>query len=180
MGDGNVLLVVAAAVVFPPLLVAGGYHLLRTGRLALVLVTHGWPVKLSRPASVLLAIAEAGLGATGTAGVVLGPVVLPAGPIVAGAAALLFSAYAVETGRVLRSGAQVPCGCGAADHPVNQWVVIRAAVYAGLAVAAMASRPALGALAPLHLITALVAATVIGLLVWLLPRTLAIPAGYAL
>lgn len=180
MGDGDVLLVVAAGVVFPTLLVAGGHHALRTGRLAQVLVLHGWPARVSRPASVLVAIAEVGLGAAGVAGVVLGPAGSPVSPIVAGAAALLFVAYAVHAGRVLRSGAHVPCGCGPADHPVNQWVVIRATVYACLAVAALPSRPALGALAPIPLITALVAATVIGLLIWLLPRTLAIPAGYAL
>jgi hypothetical protein len=178
MGDGDVLLVVAAAVVFPTLLIAGCAHLLQTGRLAQVLVMHGWSANLSRPVAVLVSVAELGLGAAGTAGVILGPFG-PANPIVAVAATVLLSAYAVDAGRVLRSGAQVPCGCGPADHPVNQWVVTRAAVYACLAVTAVLSRPALGDLALVPMVTALVAATVIGLLLWLLPRTLAVPAGYA-
>jgi hypothetical protein len=179
MDDGDVLLVVAATVVFPTLLIAGCAHVLRTGRLARVLVMHGWSTTLSRPVAVLVAVAELGLGAAGTAGVVVGSLG-PASPVVAVAAAVLLSAYAVDAGRVLRSGALVPCGCGPADHPVNQWVVIRAAVYACLALTAVLSRPALGALALVPMITALAAAMVIGLLLWLLPRTLAIPAGYAL
>jgi hypothetical protein len=177
-GDG-VVLVVAAAVVFPTLLIAGCAHLLHTGRLARVLVSHGWSATLSRPVAVLVTVAEVGLGAAGTAGVLLGTLG-PANPVVAVAATVLLAAYAVDAGRVLRSGVRVPCGCGPADHPVNQWVVIRAIVYACLAATAVLSRPALGTLALTPMITALAAAMVIGLLLWLLPRTLAIPAGHAL
>jgi hypothetical protein len=176
---GAVLLLVAAAVVFPTLLIAGCAHVLHTSRLARVLVTHGWSTRSSRPMAVLVAIAELGLGAAGTAGVVVGSVG-PATSVVAVAAAVLLVAYAGDAGRVLRSGALVPCGCGPADHPVNQWVVIRAGVYACLALTAVLSRPALGALALVPMITVLVAAVVVGLLLWLLPRTLAIPAGYSL
>jgi hypothetical protein len=179
MGDAEVLLVVAAAVVFPTLLIAGGAHVLQADRLAQVLVMHGWSATLSRPVAVLVSVAELGLGAVGTAGVVVGPLG-PANPVVAITAAVLVSAYAVDAGRVLRTGAPVPCGCGPADHPVNQWVVIRAAVYACLAITTVVSRPALGDLAAIPMITALVAAMVIGLLLWLLPRALAIPPGYAL
>jgi hypothetical protein len=179
MDDGGVLLVVAATVVFPTLLIAGCAHLLRTGRLARVLVTHGWSTRLSRPVAVLISVAELVLGAAGTAGVVVGSSA-PASSVVAVATAVLLVAYAIDAARVLRAGVQAPCGCGSADHPVNQWVVIRAGVYACLALGAALPRPALGELALVPMITALVAAVVIGMLLWLLPRTLAIPAGYAL
>jgi hypothetical protein len=175
--------VIAAAVVFPTLLVAGCAHLLHPSRLAEVLRLHGWPAVVSRSGSVLVAVAETAVGAAGAVGVAAGPATPAAGalrPLVAVAAALLFVAYAVDAGRVLRTGSDVPCGCGAKDQPVNQWVVVRAAAYACLALAAALPQPGLGDLAPLAAVTAIVAAGVVGLLLWLLPRTLAIPPGFAL
>lgn len=176
----EVLLIAAAGVVFPTLLGAGVHHIRHTSRLARVLRLHGWPARLSRPASVLVAVAEAALGAAGVVGVVATLLVEAATPFVAVAAALLFVGYAVDAGRVLRARSGAPCGCGAKDQPVNQWVVIRAAAYAGLALVAALPRPGLGDLAPLPAVTAIVAAGVVGLLLWLLPRTLAIPQGFEL
>ena len=143
---------------------------------------------LSGPASVLVAVAETALGAAGVVGVVVTPSTPLAGsvalesatPVAAAAAALLFVGYAADAGRLLRARSNAPCGCGASDQPVNQWVVVRAAAYACLGLVAALTRPALGALAPLEAITAIVAAGVIGLLLWLLPRTLAIPQGFAM
>jgi hypothetical protein len=61
---------------------------------------------------------------------------------------------------------------------VNQWVVVRALAYAGLAGLATLPRPTLAELAPAAAVTAASAALVVGLLLWLLPRTLAIPVGF--
>ncbi|HSK96009.1 MAG TPA: MauE/DoxX family redox-associated membrane protein [Euzebyales bacterium] len=184
MADGGLAVygVVAAAVVFPTLLAAGCWHVFHTGTFARVLALHGWPARLSRPGSVLLAVTEVGLGATGVVGVAFAGV----HPAVAVAAALLCAAYAVDAARILRSGApggrgpDVPCGCGAVDHPVNVWVAVRATAYACLAVVAAVAGQTVGALAPAAAAMAAGAAMVIGLLLWLLPRTLAIPPGYTL
>jgi hypothetical protein len=164
-------------VVFPTLLAAGCHHLLHGDQLARALRLHGWPSRLTRPGSVLLSVAETTLGAAGSAGLVVGASVGPVIPLIA---ALLFSAYAADAVHILRQraggrGSQVPCGCGAVDHPVNQWVAVRAVAYVALAGLAALARPALTELAPVVAVTAAVAAVVIGLLLWLLPRTLAIP-----
>jgi hypothetical protein len=188
-GGVDVYGVVAAAVVFPTLLAAGCHHLLHTDQLAQVLRLHGWSPTLSRPGSVLLALTETTLGAVGATGVVVGAA---ANPLISLAAAVVFSAYAADAVRVLRWGSQgegereraggwgsqVPCGCGAVDHPVNQWVVVRALAYAVLAGLATLPRPTLAELAPAAAVTAASAALVVGLLLWLLPRTLAIPVGF--
>jgi hypothetical protein len=202
-GGVDVYGVVAAAVVFPTLLAAGCHHLLHTDQLAQVLRLHGWSPTLSRPGSVLLALTETTLGAVGATGVVVGAA---ANPLISLAAAVVFSAYAADAVRVLRWGSQgegereraggwgsqgegereraggwgsqVPCGCGVVDHPVNQWVVVRALAYAGLAGLAALPRPTLAELAPAAAVTAASAALVVGLLLWLLPRTLAIPVGF--
>ena len=178
MADGlDVFGVVAAAVVFPTLFAAGCHHLLRTGGLARVLRLHGWPAALSRPGAWLVAVAETGIGAAGLAGVALTGV----HPAVAFAAAALCGAYAIDAARLVRSGArETPCGCGAVDHPVNVWVAVRAAAYAGLAIVAALTAPAVGDLGPVAAVTAAGAAVAIGLPLWLLPRTLAIPAGFTL
>jgi hypothetical protein len=179
MGDGgaDVYGVVAAAVVFPTLLAAGCHHLLHTGRLAQVLRLRGWPALLSRPVAVLLAVVETGLGGSGVVGVVHTGV----HPAVALAAALLCTGFAVDAARLLRAGAQPqPCGCGAVDHPVNPWVAVRATAYACLAVVAALAGATVGALAPPAAVTAAAAALAIGLPLWLLPRTLAVPAGFTL
>jgi hypothetical protein len=178
MADGGLAVygVVAAAVVFPTLLAAGCWHLFHTGRFAQVLRLHGWPARLSRPGSVLLALTETGLGAAGVAGVAFAGV----HPAIAGAAALVCSAYALDAARILRSGTRAPCGCGAVDHPVNVWVVVRATAYAFLAVVAAVAGQTVGALAPAATVTAAAAAVAIGLLLWLLPRALTIPAGFTL
>jgi hypothetical protein len=179
IADGGVDLfgVVAAAVVFPTLLAAGGQHLLHAGGFARVLRLHGWPAGLSRPGALLVAVSESGLGLAGVAGAASDGV----HRAVALAAATLCSAFAVDAARLLRPGAQAtPCGCGAVDHPVNVWVVVRAAAYAGLAVVVALTGPAVGTLAPLGVALAAAAAVAIGLPLWLLPRTLAIPAGFTL
>jgi hypothetical protein len=190
-GGLDVYGVVAAAVVFPTLLAAGCQHLLHADQFARALRLHGWPSRLSRPGSVLLAVAETALGVAGAAGLVVGAAVGPVIPLIA---ALLFSAYAADAVHILRRGAQgegerqraggrgaqVPCGCGAVDHPVNQWVAVRAVAYVALAGLAALPRPTLAELAPVAAVTAAGAAVVIGLLLWLLPRTLAIPVGFTL
>jgi len=168
--------------VFPTLLAAGSHHLLHGDQLARALRLHDWPSRLTRPGSVLLAVAETTLGAAGSAGLVVGAAVGPVIPLIA---ALLFSAYAADAVHILRQraggwGSQVPCGCGAVDHPVNQWVVVRALAYAGLAGLATLPRPTLAELASAAAVTAASAALVVGLLLWLLPRTLAIPVGFTL
>lgn len=181
MADGGLAVygVVAAAVVFPTLLAAGCWHLFHTGALARGLALRGWPARLGRPGSVLLAVTEVGLGVAGVAGVAVGGV----HAAVAAAAALLCAAFAADSARILRSGGRgqaVPCGCGAVDHPVNVWVAVRALAYACLAVVAALAGQSFGALAPVAAISAAAAAAVIGLLLWLLPRTLAIPPGFTL
>jgi len=176
-GGLDVYGVVAAAVVFPTLLAAGCRHLLHTGRLARVLRLRGWPASLSRPVAVLLAVAEVGLGGSGVVGVLRTGV----HPAVGLAAALLCAGFAVDAARVLRAGAQPqPCGCGAVDHPVNPWVVARATAYACLAAVAALGGHTIGALAPPAAATVAAAAVTIGLPLWLLPRTLAVPAGFTL
>lgn len=172
----TLLAAVAAGVTFPMLLLAGAHHLLRPRRLAGAVRARGWPAAVARPAAVALAVAEVGLGAAGTAGLITGPrtALIPAG------AAMLLVAYALDTARVVRSGARVPCGCGAADHPVNVWVAVRAAAYACLAALATWQGAALLALGAAPALTAITAAAAIGLLLWLLPRALAIPPGIRL
>lgn len=167
---------VAAGVTFPTLLAAGCHHLLHLGRLVAVLRQRGWTAAWARPAGVLVALAEVGLGAAGTVGLMIGP----QRPIVALAATALFAAYAIDSAAVLRSGRQVPCGCGAVDHPVNQWVVVRALAYASLSAVVAAQGPALTVVAPAAVLTVVTAVAVIGLLLWLLPRALAIPPGFSL
>lgn len=167
---------VAAGVTFPTLLAAGCHHLLHLGRLVAVLRQRGWTAAWARPAGVLVALAEVGLGAAGTVGLIIGP----QRPIVALAATALFAAYAIDSAAVLRSGRQVRCGCGAVDHPVNQWVVVRALAYASLSAVAAAQGPALAVVAPAAILTVVTAVAVIGLLLWLLPRALAIPPGFSL
>jgi hypothetical protein len=178
MADGGpaVFGVVAATVVFATLLAAGCRHLVSPRGRARALRLRGWPVGLSRVGSVLLAVTETSLGAAGLLGVAL----VGVHPAVGLAAALVFAAYAADAARILRSGAQAPCGCGAVDHPVTVWVVVRATAYACLAVVAALTGPAIGGLAPAAAGTAVVAAVAIGVPLWLLPRTLAIPAGFTL
>jgi hypothetical protein len=124
----------------------------------------------------MVAMVEVALGAAGTVGLVAGPQRVA----VALAASALFTVYTIDVARVLRSGRQVPCGCGAVDHPVNVWVVVRAAAYACLSAVAVLQGPGLAALAPLALLTVAGAVATIGVLLWLLPRALAIPPGFTL
>lgn len=166
----------AAGVTFPTLLAAGYHHLLHLGNLVAVLRQRGWTPSLARPAGVLIALVEVLLGAAGTVGLVVGP----QRTVVAMAATALFAAYAIDSARVVRSGRQVPCGCGAADHPLTQWVVVRAVAYACLSAVSASQGPALAGLVPAAVLTVVAAIAAIGLLLWLLPRTLAIPPGFTL
>jgi hypothetical protein len=172
----GVFALVAAGVTFPTLLAAGCHHLLHLGRLVAVLRQRGWTATWARPGGALIALAEVGLGAAGVVGMIIGP----PRAIVAMAATALFAAYAIDAAAVLRSGRQVPCGCGAVDHPVNQWVVVRAVAYACLSAVAAAQGSALAVVAPAAVLTVVTSVTVIGLLLWLLPRALAIPPGFSL
>jgi hypothetical protein len=171
-----VFALVAAGVTFPTLLAAGCHHLLHLGRLVAVLRHRGWPAAWARPAAALIALAEVVLGCAGTVGLVMGP----QRAVVAMTAAALFAAYAIDSAVVVRSGRQVPCGCGAAEHPVNQWVVVRAVAYSCLSVVAATQGPALAVVAPTAVLTVVTAVVAIGLLLWLLPRALAIPPGFTL
>lgn len=172
----SMVALVAAGVVFPTLLAAGCQHLVRPGRLAAALRPRGWAPALRLPVALAVAVSETALGLAGVAAMVAGRSRAP----VALAAALLFAAFAADAARALWSGTDVPCGCGAAEHPVNQWVVVRTVSYAALSGVAALPGAALVALAALPAVTVLTAAAVIGLLLWLLPRTLAIPRGVAL
>ena len=174
---GAVLLVpVAGGVVFATLLAAGTHHLARPGRLAGAVAERGRPPVPSRVVAGVLAVAETLIGLAGLVAVVVGP----ADARVSAAAAGLCAVFAVDAARVLRSGAAVRCGCGATDHPVNQWVAVRAASYVGLAVVAALPAPPLQVLDPLPALTVVVAVATVGPLLWWLPRTLAVPAGFGL
>jgi hypothetical protein len=172
----GLLALVAAGVTFPTLLMAGGQHLRHPARLDAVLRGRGWPAAWTRPLAVAVAVVEVALGAVGTVGLVAGP--QRAAVALAGCA--LFTVYTIDVARVVRSGRQAPCGCGAVDLPVNVWVVVRAAAYACLSAVAVLQGPGLAALAPPALLTVAGAVATIGVLLWLLPRALAIPPGFAL
>jgi hypothetical protein len=163
----------AAILVFPPLLLAGSLHLVRQRHLVAVLQVHGWPRAAARAGSVVVAVSETVIGAAGVAALVLGA----SWRVPAVAATLLYLGYALYTGRLVRAGADVPCGCGTRDHPVTGWVAIRAALYAAASLVAVAAGGTATALDGPTAALVWASGVVIGVLLWLLPRTLAIPDG---
>lgn len=119
-------------------------HLRRPRTLARALAVHGivppfawWPLTAAVVAvEVVLAVVlvAATLVATGALG-------RPA----AGAAAVVFLAFAGYLGAVLRGatpGARIPCGCGLGDTVVTGAVLVRAVALAAVAIAAAVAAPA--------------------------------------
>jgi hypothetical protein len=160
---------------FAVLLSAGVVHVVDRSRFREVLMEHGvvprrliWPVA-GAVAAAELAIGSAGVAAAAVSGTLAQPLALAAGA--------LFGAFTAYAALLLSRGAAAPCGCAAADYPVNVWVVVRAAILA-LASIAAALAPhfvAITAMPTWNAAVTVAAALTFSTLLWVFPDALADP-----
>jgi hypothetical protein len=118
-----------------PLVLLGSLagHARRPGLLAVALrAQRTLPAALVRPVAALVLAAEAVLGLSAAAGLLLGQDALLRGAL--GGAAALLAVYAAYGLFLARTRPAVPCGCtGDLDSPTTVWVAARAAALALLA-----------------------------------------------
>jgi hypothetical protein len=138
-----------------------------------ILDRQGWRSSTRRLLGASVLALELTIGVAGLAAALVG---FHAGTVsLATSAAILYTVYARYSTALVRQGDAVPCGCsGAADHPVNVWVVARALILlAGSTVAAAAS-PEVLPLWPLNatVTLALLSSTTLGVILWQLPAAL--------
>lgn len=160
------------------LLMSGLLHARHVGELEAALRRQRLvPTGLIRACAVGVVTLESVLGAVGmlALSVLQTEAVTRAVLVVAGA---LFAGYAVYTAYLVSQGRRVPCGCSAADYPVNTAVVARAA---GLSVAAFAAAAVAGDALTLgggeEFVTAAIAAIGLSAIVWALPAALHAPSA---
>jgi hypothetical protein len=164
-----------ALTAFAVLLSAGVVHVVPRARFREVLLEQSVvPRRLIAPVAGAVAGAELAIGAAGVAAAIL---VGKQAQLFAFAAGALFIAFTVYAAVLLRRGGASPCGCAAADYPVNIWVVVRAAVLAVASIAAAAAPHfvAIAAMSASDAAVALVAALTFSILVWVFPDALADP-----
>ncbi|WP_147341054.1 MauE/DoxX family redox-associated membrane protein [Actinomadura logoneensis] len=168
-----VLAALAGAVAVPVVLVPSLAGHLRGRSLGTALRAQAAvPSRLAAAVASLAVAAEAGVLGLLLAGVIVRRTGLVQGALAV--ATVLFTAYAAYAAYVTRTRTgRVPCGCGGdLSTPMSVWVVVRAA---GLAVLALG-----GALTPLPDLTGgtvsgVVAGAALGVLLWILPRAMAVP-----
>lgn len=102
------------------------------------------------------------------------------GPATAGlmaAAALLYAAFSAYAGALLHVRPGAPCGCGHRHRVVTGWVVARAAVLAGCAVAGAAAAELDSRVDVTDLAMGGTAALAIGFVLWMTPDAMERGAG---
>ena len=164
-----------ALTAFALLLSAGVVHIAHRSTFREVLREHRIvPRRLVRPVGGAVACAELAIGGLGVAAVAVAA--KPAQLLAFGAAAL-FCAFTAYAAVLLKRRPAAPCGCVAADYPVNVWVVARAAILAIASVAAAAASHlvAITAMPASDAAVAATAALTFSTLLWLLPDALTDP-----
>ena len=172
---------VTTAVVFVVLLAGCAAHLSRPTALPDALRAHRTlPDRFVPLVAGAVTLAEGVLGVAGVAAVLANH----RGGLTAvlGAAAVLFTCYALYTRHTLASGRGGPCGCSRSDVPLSGWVVGRAWAFALLALAAAVLTASPGSLGntPTGLAETTTAALItltLATLLWLLPAAMSQPAA---
>lgn len=174
----SLLAAVAAGTVLLTLLAGCAVHLSRPRGLPEALRTHRVLPARSVPAvTVAVPCAEGLLALAGAA--TLRTDVRFTLPLVLCAAAGLFTAYALYTGRVLATGRGGPCGCARTETPMNRWIAVRATVLAVVAMTAAGLLGPAGATlptGPARIVTAALATAAFTVLLWGLPTAMHEPA----
>jgi hypothetical protein len=170
---GTMLTATGSGAVALVLVVSFVAHLLSPRVLPRALRAHGvFPARLAATVAVAALAGEAIGGVLTGAGLLASqPVLVRAGSIVC---VVLLACYAVYARHVARQPRTVPCGCDAAGTPMTNWIAIRAA---GLAVLALtgAVHPGLARMTGPELTVGVLAAVSFAVIAWILPSALTDP-----
>ena len=167
------LVTVSALVVAGMLAFAGVRHTLHPTRLRdEIAAQRVLPAFLQGPIALSVSVFELTLALACAL-----PLVDDASAIGYAAATGLFVSYGTYTAYLVRYRPDAPCGCAGSMAPASVWAVVRAAVLAALAVITFIGEPSLVPItgAGQQSVISLLAAGAIGLTLWHLPHTLALP-----
>lgn len=165
---------VAALVSLGILATAGAGHLRGLASFHAALAAHRlWPPAVTLPLAGAVAILEVAIGSVGVASVALSLGTLQTFALAA--AACLYGCYTVYGLYLLRSRPGVPCACSHDGDPVDTAVVVRAAVLAAFALAAVVNTPLADGMSALEATVVPMASLAYGLALWALPAALQDP-----